>query len=252
MIELFDNIESLKEAFDKWLEQKGICGKKILIKPNAGYPKSYPYTTSLKLVEAIVSSLYAYSPKKIDIAEGSTTKSSALENFQKLGFLKKLAKYKVNFIDLNTLQSNEVKLMNEVTHFLPTALRDYDIRISMPIIKFYDDDQGKTFLSNAIKNFFGLPPKKEYQTKRESHKRDRLHDNLHRSVMEIYLAVEKFAPFNLYICDGLEVLYGEGQKGSPQRWGKILMGDDALEIDLQVLELLQRSKPEYLELLIAR
>jgi hypothetical protein len=30
------------------------------------------------------------------------------------------------------------------------------------------------------------------------------------------------------------------------------MGDDALEIDLQVLELLQRSKPEYLELLIAR
>ncbi|MFW9924760.1 MAG: DUF362 domain-containing protein, partial [Candidatus Thorarchaeota archaeon] len=95
----------------------------------------------------------------------------------------------------------------------------------------------------------GLPPKKEYQVSYSSYKRDSLHKNLHKSVAGIYQAVEKFAPFDLYICDGRVALYGEASEGEPIPWGKILVGDNAIEVDLKVLNILKKTEPEYLEFL---
>lgn len=238
------------ESFDKWLKVKEVINKRIFLKPNAGYPKPYPYTTSLELIKSVVKLLTKYKPKEIVIGEGSTSKSSALANFTTLGFVDELSKYKVNFIDLNTCESSEVKLSEKVTHYLPTCLKDFDIRISIPVIKFYEDEQKKIFMSNAIKNFFGLPPKTRYHSFNNSYKRDKLHENLYKSVMEIFLAVEQFAPFDFYVCDGLEVLYGEGSMGNPQKWGKLILSDNALEADLKVIALLDKPLPEYLEMLV--
>ncbi|MHA1245081.1 MAG: DUF362 domain-containing protein [Candidatus Heimdallarchaeota archaeon] len=240
------------ESFDKWLKEKEVTNKRIFLKPNVGYPKPYPYTTSLELIKSVVKLLAKYKPKEIVIGEGSTSKSSALDNFATLGFIEELSKYQVKFIDLNACESSEVKLSEKVSHYLPVCLMDFDVRISVPVIKFYEDEQKKIFMSNAIKNFFGLPPKDRYHSFNDSYKRDKLHDNLHKSVMEIFLAVEQFAPFDLYICDGLEVLYGEASIGNPQEWGKLILADNALEADLKVIELLDKSLPEYLEMLVEK
>ena len=240
------------ESFDLSLADKYCFLKFLYRKPNAGYPKPYPYTTSLELTKSVVKLLADYKPKEIVIGEGSTSKSSALDNFTTLGFVDELSKYQVKFVDLNECESSEVKLSEKVSHYLPTCLKDFDIRISIPVIKFYEDEQKKTFMSNAIKNFFGLPPKNRYHSSNDSYKRDKLHDNLHKSVMEIFLAIEQFAPFDFYVCDGIEVLYGEGSIGNPQKWGKLILADNALEADLKVIELLDKPLPEYLEMLVKR
>ena len=88
-----------------------------------------------------------------------------------------------------------------------------------------------------------------YYINSESAKRDSLHNDLHKSIIEIFQSVEKYAPFDLYICDGTKVLVGEAAAGEPKQWGKIIISDNALEADLKVLEIHNKPLPKYLRLL---
>ncbi|NHJ32162.1 MAG: DUF362 domain-containing protein, partial [Asgard group archaeon] len=223
--------------------------KRVLLKPNMGYPKPAPYTTSTEIIREVVEVFSELNAKQIMIGEGSTSHSNALENFEATGLTDKLMDYNIDFIDLNELESIKVELSNNISHFLPKLLKQVDIRISLPVIKFYEDNDGEFFLSNAIKNFFGLPPKEKYQNDAESAKRDSLHQNLHKSIVEIFQSVEKYAPFDLYICDGSNVLVGEAASGLPKQWGKIIISDNALKVDLKILEILNKPHPKYIRLL---
>jgi len=253
LIIINESLEKLEENLDECIKIRNKKSKLknqiIFIKPNMGYPKPAPYTTSLDIIKTTINVLMKYSPKEIIIGEGTTSNYSAREVFEKNGLVEELKDYTITFMDLNQQPSTEIETDIDGSHFLPTFLRDCDLRISMPVIKFYDDDEGKLFLSNAIKNFFGLPPKNKYKKDNESYKRDSLHKDLHKSVAGIYQAVEKFTPFDLYICDGRVALYGEASEGKPIQWGKIILGDNALEIDLKVLEILKKPMPRYLEIL---
>lgn len=253
MITIIEDVRELKSQLHEWVVKKNLVeqiqNKKVLLKPNMGYPKPAPFTTSTKVIRTIVEILSELNAQQIMIGEGSTSHSNALENYEATGLLEELKDFNIDYIDLNKLESIEVKLQSKVSHFLPKILNQVDIRISVPVIKFYEDDEGQFFLSNAIKNFFGLPPKREYQVNSESAKRDSLHDDLHKSVVEIYRSVEKYAPFDLYICDGTKVLLGEAAKGQPKLWGKIIISDNALEADLKVLEIHNKPLPKYLQLL---
>ena len=195
MITIVEDIRELKSQLQEWVVKKNfveqIQNKKVLLKPNMGYPKPAPFTTSTKVIRKIVEILSELNAQQIMIGEGSTSHSNALENYEATGLIEELKDFNIDYIDLNKLKSIEVKLPSKVSHFLPKILNQVDIRISLPVIKFYEDDEGKFFLSNAIKNFFGLPPKEKYQASSESAKRDSLHDDLHKSVFEIYQSVEK-------------------------------------------------------------
>ncbi|MBN1329539.1 MAG: DUF362 domain-containing protein [Candidatus Heimdallarchaeota archaeon] len=256
MIYINESLEKLKENIDVWLKTRNneskLSKQRIFIKPNMGYPKPAPYTTALDIIKTTIDVLSKYSPKEIIIAEGTTSNYSALDIFVKNGLVKELEEYNVTFMDLNQQPSEVVSTKIDGKHFLPNILNNTDIRISMPVIKFYNDDEGKLFLSNAIKNFFGLPPKDKYKSDKQSFKRDSLHKNLHRSVAGIYQAVENFSPFDLYICDGRIALLGEANIGEPIEWGKIIVGDNAVEIDLKVLEILKKPMPRYLEILVEK
>jgi len=253
LITIIEDISELKNQLQEWMVKKKLVdriqNKKVLLKPNMGYPKPSPFTTSTKVIRNVVEVLSELNAQQIMIGEGSTSHSNAIENYEATGLIEELKDFNVDYINLNKLESIEVELSSKVTHFLPKILNQVDIRISLPVIKFYEDDEGEFFLSNAIKNFFGLPPKGKYQVNSESAKRDSLHDDLHKSVIEIYQSVEKYAPFDLYICDGTKVLLGEATKGQPKQWGKIIISDNALEADLKVLELHNKPLPKYLQLL---
>lgn len=252
LISIIENTKQLQSELLNWLKKindTNLSKKRIFLKPNMGYPKKSPFTTSLEVIEAIIKVFSNFNVKEIIIGEGSTSKSTALDNFYATGLIERLENYEVKFLDLNTLESTEVNLESGATHYLPSILAEVDYRISVPVIKYYDDDNGKFFLSNAIKNFFGLPPKVKYQLQEESHMRDSLHSNLHKSVAEIYQAVQKFAPFHLYICDGLTTLFGFANEGKPKKWGKILIADNALKADSKILELMKKPYPEFLKIL---
>jgi len=252
LITIIEDIKELKRQLHEWMVKKNLVEqiqkKKVLLKPNMGYPKPAPFTTSTKVIRNVVEVLSELNTHQIMIGEGSTSHSNALENFEATGLIEELKDFNVDYIDLNKLESIEVKLPNKVSHYLPKILNQIDIKVSMPVIKFYEDE-GQFFLSNAIKNFFGLPPKGKYQVNSESAKRDSLHNDLHKSVIEIYQSVEKYAPFDLYICDGTKVLVGEAATGEPKQWGKIIISDNALEADLKVLGIHNKPLPKYLRLL---
>jgi len=253
VVPIVSTLTQLHEDFFQQIEQqhgkKLLRNKKVFLKPNIGYPKPAPFTTSLEVLEQVVETVYEAGAKEIIIAEGSTSHSSALENFKLLGFKEALQNFPISFVDLAEEESVAITIRKEVTHFLPTILLEMDYRLSLPVIKFYNDDEGKLFLSNAVKNFFGLPPKARYKSFEHSYMRDALHKDLHQSVADIYLAVEKFAPFHLYICDGMKLLKGFAEEGAVESWGKIIIATNAVEADLKVLELLQRPPPRFLGLL---
>ncbi|MBD3189212.1 MAG: DUF362 domain-containing protein [Candidatus Heimdallarchaeota archaeon] len=249
LITVIEDLEELKPTLQKVLETKlngkTLTEKKVFLKPNLGYPKPAPYTTSIPLMKEVVKLFSIIGVKQIIIGEGSTSKSSSLENYRRTGMQEALEGYNVKFIDLGNKESTPVTI-GETTHFLPKVLLETNFRISLPVIKLYNDDKGKPFISNAVKNFFGLPPKDKYKSQENSHLRDRLHENFHQSLVEIYFAVKKFAPFDLYICDGLQIFDGITKKEVTIDWGKIIISDDAIEADLKVLELLHKPVPEFL------
>jgi uncharacterized protein (DUF362 family) len=253
MIEIAESIVEAEIKFQYWLEEKygsKLQGKSIFLKPNMGYPKPAPYTTSVDILYMVAKVLTRFKPKEITIGEGSTSESSALENFQKLGAQEKLSEFNVKFIDLNNSKSSSVMLDSGIIHYIPTILKSFDLKISLPVIKYYYDDERNIFLSNAIKNFFGILPKNKYRNQPQSHKRDALHRDLHASVAEVFHAVEKFTPFDFFICDGLEILHGEAEEGNPMKWGKVLLSDDAIEVDMKALELLGKPIPRYLNTIL--
>ncbi len=251
---ILNNTRELQKTLSNWLDEnydeKLLENQRVFIKPNMGYPKPAPFTTSIDIITSTIKVLANAHAEEITIAEGSTSKSSAIDNFRITGLIDALEEYDVNFIDIDTYENSEVVLDSGVKHYLPKYLQQMNLRISMPVIKFYDDDEGNTFLSNAIKNFFGLPQKKMYKMNEDSYKRDKLHKDLHKSVAEIFQAVQKFAPFDLYICDGLNILRGEAEHGQSEKWGKILFSDDAINVDLKVLEILNKKQPRYFEHLL--
>jgi len=251
MLEITQTLEEAKTVFATWLKKRYpptyLQKARALLKPNIGYPKPSPYTTSLGIIKTVVEVLTKNNLKEVIIAEGSTSTSTAQENFRKVGLLRELKEYpNITFVDLNECKATAIKVRN-TTHYLPTLLKEVELKLSLPVIKFYTDSQGKIFLSNAVKNFFGLPPKKPYQKDNHSYRRDSLHKDLHRSVVEIYQAVKTFAPFDFYFCDGLTILEGKEAKGTPFNWGKIILAENALEADLTVLKLLNKPLPKYLE-----
>lgn len=256
MLKIVDNHVQMQEVFLNYIEElfgkNPLSNKKIFLKPNMGYPKKAPFTTSIELMKGIVEVGINLNAKEILIGEGSTSSSTAIENFKVTGLIDALKGYDVEFIDLNTQESSEVILKNGSKHFLPSLLKEMDLRVSLPVIKYYMDSEGEFFLSNAIKNFFGLPPKEKYQNEQSSYKRDNLHSNLHQSVAEIFQAVEKFSPFHLYVCDGLLTLFGFADEGKPKEWGKILLADNAIEADQKILEIMDKPLPRFLKILTGK
>ncbi|MHA1461608.1 MAG: DUF362 domain-containing protein [Candidatus Heimdallarchaeota archaeon] len=254
MISILNNNLELQKTLTNWIgenyDEKLLENQRVFIKPNMGYPKPAPFTTSIDIIVSTIEILSNAHAEEIIIAEGSTSKSSAIDNFQITGLVEALKEYDISYIDIDTYENSEVVLNTGVKHYLPKYLQQMDLRISMPVIKFYDDDEGNTFLSNAIKNFFGLPQKKLYKMNEDSHRRDKLHKDLHKSVAEVFQAVQQFAPFDLYICDGINILKGEAEHGEAMKWGKILFSDDAINVDLKVLEIMKKKQPRYLKYLL--
>jgi uncharacterized protein (DUF362 family) len=250
MIAMIEQPNVLRTTINEFVRNKlgkeDLKNKRTLLKPNMGYPKPAPFTTSLEVIKNVVEALSELRAQEIIIAEGSTSKSSALVNYQKTGLIEALEDIDVTFMDLNAMESKAVKVRQTI-HYLPKILREVDYRLSLPVIKLYNDDTGEIFLSNAIKNFFGLPPKKEYQLKHNSPMRDSLHNDLHQSVVEIYEAVQQFAPFDLFICDGTTILEGFADEGRTKALGKIIISNDAFEVDMFVLNYLQKPMPRYLK-----
>ncbi|NHJ32234.1 MAG: DUF362 domain-containing protein, partial [Asgard group archaeon] len=71
MIIILEDIKELKNQLHKWLEKKDLIeqmeNKRVLLKPNMGYPKPAPYTTSTEIIREVVEVFSELNAKQIMI-----------------------------------------------------------------------------------------------------------------------------------------------------------------------------------------
>ncbi|MEA2071764.1 MAG: DUF362 domain-containing protein [Asgard group archaeon] len=241
--------EILEKIVTALIKQKNLKKESVFLKPNMGYPKTAPFTTSKEIILKTVKEMKKIGFEKVFIGEGSTSKNSSLENFKSNNIYNALSDDEVIFIDLAKEEAEKINIGIKKYHYLPKILKNMDFRISMPVIKMYSDDNGEYFLSNALKNNFGLPPKEPYKASKESYMRDKLHNNLHQSIVELHYCVEKYAPFHLYISDGIQILNGFAAKGKTVSWGKIILATNPIKADTFIVEQFNKPIPRFLKLL---
>jgi uncharacterized protein (DUF362 family) len=191
--------------------------KKIVIKPNMCYYWDYStgQTTDPKFTGALIEVLRDnFSPDvDISIVESDASAMKCKYAFKFLGYEKLAQNYNVKLVNLSEDKCDDVEVTVGEQLFrlmVPWTIRDADLRISIPKIK-YTFEQIK--LTCALKNIFGCNP---YPKKFKYHSR----------IEEVIVALNKAMNFDLCIIDGNIV---SGAK--PCRIGLVMASKDPVAID---------------------
>jgi uncharacterized protein (DUF362 family) len=150
----------------------------------------------------------------ISIIESDASAMKCKYAFKMLGYEKLSRDYNVDLVNLSEGASDntEVEVGNQVFQFMmPRIIRDADLRINIPKIK-YTFEQIK--MTCALKNIFGCNP---YPKKFRYHSR----------IEEVIVALNKVMKFNLCIVDGNVV---SGAK--PCRMGLLMSSVDPVAVDM--------------------
>ena len=226
--------------------------KRILLKPNWGYPKPHPITVGLPVLhEVIVGIRRVNTAAEILIVEGVCSPVSAAVVAEKLGVGELLALDGVRFLDADTLPCqpypNTASVpMRYASLYAPVLLSEVDCRISIGCLK-RTTLKGAVLMSCAIKNLYGLLPRAEYHA-RSPHSRGQLHrPDVQKIIADVYWTLGIL--FDGAVVDATEKFVSrdwEPDIGTAVPCGKIVWGSDLLAVDGRACELAEEGMPEYL------
>jgi uncharacterized protein (DUF362 family) len=203
--------------------------------PEPGHPRTDP-----RLLEQVIRYV-SHTGACCAIAEAAD--GFLRQNVERIGLDQVVDEYGVVVLDLDQDDFDRVAVDDEV-HYVPRCLRGYAVRIGVPATS---KRPGMTF-SNNVKLFVGAVPHRMYQDGEPTTWRPRVHVDLHRSVANIYRAVMRYAPFHYFVNGGKAAVEGQGEV----EMAEVYVGDDALELDLHVLEQFGLEAPEYVRRLADR
>jgi uncharacterized protein (DUF362 family) len=215
--------------------------KTVLVKINAAHPPAPDHPrTDPELLKGVLA-LLVDSGARPTICESSRGKFE--RNLKAMGILRSVRTKSVRVLEVDDLPTERVTVNGE-DHHVPEEYLDYEIRIAVPCASKREN----MLFSNNVKLMFGAVPIRPYSRPGETVWRSKLHDDLHRSVANLYMAIEAFAPFHLYVNGG----NAYDERRGPFRMTDILVGDDALALDQLVLErwFPSHTLPEYLKRLV--
>jgi uncharacterized protein (DUF362 family) len=237
-----DDEKKLSDSLDKIGLNKEIeKHKAVLIKINLARPAKvgHPRTDFYLLSETIK---YIYmNHGTCAIAESAN--GYLRNNLEVLGLGNIIEKYNVEVIDLDFEETEKIVVDGE-NHYIPKCFKNYGVRIAIPATS---KRVGMIF-SNNIKLFVGAVPRKLYQVgEKIVDCRPRIHVDLHKSVANVYCAIQEYSPFNFYINGGLAM----DETTCEFRLENILVGNNALELDKYVLRnfFSNHEIPEYIKIL---
>jgi uncharacterized protein (DUF362 family) len=220
---------------------------KVLIKPNAGYPFPYPFSTSREILGVIVEKVKQVSDADIIILEGAANGDSVYPIYKSLGY---------DFTRVLMLDVKDciwVEIENPLPHpfaiatfWVPNVVLSCDFLISVAPFRTIGNHG---FLS--IKNLLSLLPVSKY--KRGSVGGWGSLDELgwDKVFADLYFTL----PFDLALIDGRKKFSGsdESFKGKTENLGKIFEGEPyeidreaslMAGLDLQYLETIRTGKAE--------
>lgn len=221
----------LKERIDN---DKSVLIKINLARPAApGHPR-----TDMKLLSDVIQYIYLNNGV-CTIAESAN--GHLRKNLELAGLSDIINKHNVDVIDLDFEETDQINLNGE-SHFLPRCLRNYGVRIGIPATS----KRPQMIFSNNVKLFVGAVPRHMYQIDDKSVDwRPRVHIDLHKSVANIFRAIQEYSHFSFFINGGTAMDENKGEF----LYNEILVGNDGIELDFYVLKnyFSYLDTPEYLK-----
>lgn len=211
--------------------------RRVLIKPCAGYPMSYPVTTSREMLAAIIAGIRRVSDADILLLEGTADGKPVKPIYQTLGY---------DFPRVLTLDVKDsiwVEVDNPLpkplalpTFWIPNVILSSDYLITVSPLKVV---RGRGYLS--LMNLLTLLPASKYGKGWS----ELYALGIDKVIADLYFTL----PFDLGIIEAKQKFLTEGDltKGQSQDYGKVFIGEPN-DIDIEASEQLG-LKTEYIDLI---
>ncbi|MEJ5328345.1 MAG: DUF362 domain-containing protein [Candidatus Bathyarchaeia archaeon] len=206
---ILDSLNNIQYTFPKTI-------KNIVIKPNLCYYLDWStgHTTDPKFVGALINFIRNHFSKDVTISiiesDASAMKCKYIWSF--LGYDKLAAAQNVRLVNLAEETATPVTTSvngKSISLFLPNIIKDADLRINVPKIKY----MRQTGISCAMKNLYGCNPvPQKYK--------------FHKQLEESIVALNKIMNFDLHILDGMIV-----SGVTPKKLNLVMASRDPVALD---------------------
>ncbi|MBC7823348.1 MAG: DUF362 domain-containing protein [Candidatus Parcubacteria bacterium] len=228
--------------------------KRILVKPNLGYPVAAPVTVSMKILGQVLTALRQASPSaEILIVEGVCSPVSLADIAGRNG-LYPLLDEGMQLVDADTLPLLEYPNLSSVpvrfqTMWAPALLQEVDCRITVGTLKrtILKDEP---LISASLKNLYGLFPRSKYKA-RSPNSRGQLHrPSVPQVLQDVYFCIGHL--FDGAVVDADRRLISRDwkpDKGDTIEFGKVFFGDDPISVDRAACQAAGEAIPHYLDVI---
>lgn len=205
--------------------------RRVLIKPCAGHPHPYPVSTSVKLLDNIISGIRRISTADILIADGTASGESIYPIYKALGYEFR------HVLMLDIRDSIFIEVENPLAEFyavesfwVPNVVLRSDYLISVAPFRV-DGNTGRF----SVANLLSLLPVSKYQ-KGDSGGWGTLYElGIERVLADLYYTL----PFDLGIIEATQRFFGaddDPTQGETEDYGRTLVGEPH-EIDLEASQI---------------
>ncbi len=226
--------------------------RRILVKPNLGYPVGPPVTVSMGVLGQVLQTLRAVNPTaEILIVEGVCSPVSLAEIAHRNG-LYPLLDQGMHLLDADTLPL--IEYANQSPRpvrfdrlWAPALLQEVDCRITVGAFKrtLLKDEP---LISASLKNLYGLLPRANYKA-RSPHSRGQLHrPSVPQVLQDVYFCIGHL--FDGAVVDANQRLVSPDWKpdrGKAIACGQVCFGTDPIAVDRAACLATGEAIPAYLE-----
>ena len=215
--------------------------RRVLIKPSAAYPVSYPVTTSQSMLSAIIGGIRQISDADILILEGTPSGEPVFPIYQTLGY----DFPRVLMLDVRDCMWVEVdnplpKPLVVPTFWVPNVILSCDYLITVAPLKVIEDEG-----SLSIMNLLTVLPSAKYGGGAPWGWEELYELGIDQVVADLYFTL----PFDLGIIEARQKFIGQNDpvQGEVEEYGRVFVGEP-YEVDSEASGLLG-LRTDYLDLI---
>ncbi|NJN48728.1 MAG: DUF362 domain-containing protein [Alkalinema sp. RL_2_19] len=239
-------------TFDYQPPAAAIQAKRILVKPNLGYPVGPPVTVSMAVLGQVLQGLRQVNPgAEILVVEGVCSPVDFATIASKHG-LDNILGDGMRWLDADDLECIEYENQSPApvrfqSMWAPKLLTQVDCRITVGAFKrtILKDEP---LISASLKNLYGLFPRAKYKA-RSQNSRGQLHrPSVPGVLQDVYFCIGHL--FDGAVVDADQRFISRDwkpDKGQSIAVGKIFFGDDPVAVDRLACEALGETVPSYIK-----
>jgi Domain of unknown function (DUF362) len=233
--------------------EEALTARRILVKPNLGYPAGPPVTVSIKILGAVLQGLRHSSPlAEILVVEGVCSAMSLQDIASRHG-LYELIDEGMQLLDADRLPLDDYP--NCSPHppvrfrsmLAPKLLTEVDCCISVSALK-RTVLKDQPLISASLKNLYGLFPRSQYKA-RSPNSRGQLHrPSVPLILQDVYFTIGHL--FHGGVVDADLKFVSDSWKPDRGRSipiGQVIWGNDLLNVDREACKVGNETVPDYLD-----